>query len=176
MDFHCIYIYIYTTYFIFMYHLCLYIQNVYIHTHSKSLKVTYEPSSCDFQRCECVFTCPITCKHVVSHVLSMHSLQVVVFCSFTVQPRVEYSLQCLSFKPRMSRSKHNSTGDVDSTTICSCTVLLYFSRYCPIRFLEFIFLCVFFMYYLCEKYYKLIIVQYYIPNCVSWVPRLSLLD
>ena len=174
MDFLCIYIYIYTTYFIFMYHLCLYIQNVYIHTHSKSLKVTYEPSSCDFQRCECVFTCPIT--QVASHVLSMHSLQVVVFCSFTVQPRVEYSLQCLSFKPRMSRSKHNSTGDVDSTTICSCTVLLYFSRYCPIRFLEFIFLCVFFMYYLCEKYYKLIIVQYYIPNCVSWVPRLALLD
>ena len=32
------------------------------------------------------------------------------------------------------------------------------------------------MYYLCEKYYKPIIVQYYIANCVSWVPRLTLLD
>ena len=32
------------------------------------------------------------------------------------------------------------------------------------------------MYYLCEKYYKPITVQYYIANCVSWVPRLTLLD
>ena len=32
------------------------------------------------------------------------------------------------------------------------------------------------MYYLCEKYYKPIIVQYYIADCVSWVPRLTLLD
>ena len=34
----------------------------------------------------------------------------------------------------------------------------------------------FFTYYLCEKYYKLITVQYYIADCVSWVPRLSLLE
>ena len=32
------------------------------------------------------------------------------------------------------------------------------------------------MYYLCEKYCKLITVQYYIADCVSWVPRLTLLD
>ena len=32
------------------------------------------------------------------------------------------------------------------------------------------------MYYLCEKYYKPITVQYYIANCVSWVPKLTLLD
>ena len=32
------------------------------------------------------------------------------------------------------------------------------------------------MYYLCEKHYKPIAVQYYIANCVSWVPRLTLLD
>ena len=31
------------------------------------------------------------------------------------------------------------------------------------------------MYYLCEKYYESIIVQYYIADCVSWVPRLTLL-
>ena len=35
---------------------------------------------------------------------------------------------------------------------------------------------VFLMYYLCEKYYKPITVQYYIAYCVSWVPRLTLLD
>ena len=32
------------------------------------------------------------------------------------------------------------------------------------------------MYYLCEKYYKPITLQYYIADCVSWVPRLTLLD
>ena len=32
------------------------------------------------------------------------------------------------------------------------------------------------MYYLCEKYYKPIRVQYYIADCVSWVLRLTLLD
>ena len=32
------------------------------------------------------------------------------------------------------------------------------------------------MYYLCEKYYKPITVEYYIADCVSWVPRLILLD
>ena len=38
------------------------------------------------------------------------------------------------------------------------------------------FVCLFFMYYLCEKCYKPITVQYYIADCVSWVPRLTLLD
>ena len=32
------------------------------------------------------------------------------------------------------------------------------------------------MYHLCEKYYKPIAVQYYIADCVSWVPRPTLLD
>ena len=32
------------------------------------------------------------------------------------------------------------------------------------------------MYYLSEKYYKHIRVQYYIADCVSWIPRLTLLD
>ena len=31
------------------------------------------------------------------------------------------------------------------------------------------------MYYLCEKYYKPSIVQYYIARCVSWVSRVTLL-
>ena len=32
------------------------------------------------------------------------------------------------------------------------------------------------MYYLCEKYYEPITVQYYIADCVSCVPRLTLLN
>ena len=38
------------------------------------------------------------------------------------------------------------------------------------------FLCLSFVHYLCEKYYKPITVQYYIADCGSWVPRLTLLD
>ena len=39
--------------------------------------------------------------------------------------------------------------------------------------------CLFFVfvfYVLCEKYYRAIIMQYYIADCVSWVPRLTFLD
>ena len=32
------------------------------------------------------------------------------------------------------------------------------------------------MYCLCEKYYNPITIQHYIADCVSWVPRLTLLD
>ena len=32
------------------------------------------------------------------------------------------------------------------------------------------------MYYSCEKYFKPITIQYYTADCVSWVPRLTLLD
>ena len=31
-------------------------------------------------------------------------------------------------------------------------------------------------FHLCEKYYKLITIQYNIAYCVSWVPRLTLTD
>ena len=47
--------------------------------------------------------------------------------------------------------------------------------YCKIQNGFFIF-CVCLLYYLCEKYYKPMTVQYYIANCISWVPRLTLLD
>ena len=57
-----------------------------------------------------------------------------------------------------------------------CSVLLYFSRYCTVRLKTFSFFVCFLMYYLCEKYYKPITIQYYIADCVSWVPRLTLLD
>ena len=39
-----------------------------------------------------------------------------------------------------------------------------------------LFLCLLFMDYLGEKYYKPISVWYYVADCVSWVPRLILLD
>ena len=68
----------------------------------------------------------------------------------------------------MSRSEHKSSDDVAGTTV------LFKVLYYKIKNVSFIFLC-FLMYYLCEKYYKPIVVQYYITNCVSWVPSLTLL-
>ena len=38
------------------------------------------------------------------------------------------------------------------------------------------FLCFFLMYHLCEEYYDLLQYGTIQPNCVSWVPRLTLLD
>ena len=51
-----------------------------------------------------------------------------------------------------------------------CTTVLFKVLYCKMK------KCLFFMYYLCEKYYKPITVQYCIANCVNWVSRLTLLD
>ena len=54
--------------------------------------------------------------------------------------------------------------------------------YIPLYFLKnyykrewnvFFIFCLFFMYYLCEQYYKPVIEQYYIADCISWVPRLT---
>ena len=57
-----------------------------------------------------------------------------------------------------------------------CTVLLYFSGYCTVRLKMFSLFFMFFMYYLCEKYHKPIIIQNCITDCLSWIPRLILLD
>ena len=69
----------------------------------------------------------------------------------------------------MSGSKRKSSGDVAGTTV------LFKVLYYKIKNV-FIIFCLFFMYYLCEKYCKPITVQYHIANCVCWIPRLILLD
>ena len=98
----------------------------------------------------------------------MHPLQVVLLlCTFLYSTLYSTVVQYLYFKPKMSRSKHKSSSDVAGATV-HFKVL-----YCKIKIL---FLCLFFMYYLCEKYYKPIIVQYYIADCVSWPSRLTFLD
>lgn len=48
--------------------------------------------------------------------------------------------------------------------------------YCTTELFEVTYYCLFVIYCLCEKYYKLTTVEYYMANCVSWVPRLTLLD
>ena len=58
----------------------------------------------------------------------------------------------------------------------SCTTVLFKVLYCKTNNVFFIFVCLFFMYYLFKNYYKPVTVPYYIVICVSWVPRLTLLD
>ena len=68
----------------------------------------------------------------------------------------------------MARSKHKNSGDVAGTAV------LFKVLYCKIKNISFIF-CVCFI---CIIYVKYIIniVQCYIADCVSWVPRLTLLE
>ena len=58
----------------------------------------------------------------------------------------------------------------------SCCTVLFKVLYSKIKNVFFVFGVCFFMHYLCEKYYKRITIQYYMANCISWVPRLTLLD
>ena len=82
-------------------------------------------------------------------------------------------IKYLYFKPRVSGSKPKSSGGVAGTAkkchLMYCTTTVLFKiLYCKIKYFS-----VFFMYYLCEKYYKPITV---IADCVSGVPSLTLLD
>ena len=64
----------------------------------------------------------------------------------------------------MPRSKLKSRGDVTGTTVL-LKVLHYKSKN-----VFFTFSCLFFiMYYLCEKYYIPINVQYYVADCVRYL-------
>ena len=110
----------------------------------------------NFQRYECVSRVQ-SCKLVHTSGIHCHvhasSTSGCAFVYFTVLCRVQqYSI--FYFKPSMSGSKRKSSSDVAGTAV--------------------LFKVCFFMYYLCERYYKPITVQYYIANCVSWVPRLTL--
>ena len=70
----------------------------------------------------------------------------------------------------MSRSQCKSGGDVAGT------IVLLKVLYCKNKNAFSISCVCFFMCYLLGKYYKPITVQYDIADCVSWVPRLTLLD
>ena len=76
------------------------------------------------------------------------------------------------FLPGKSYGKRSPWGRKESDSIERLT-----HTHCRINNVCFLVcVCLFFMYYLCEKYYKPIIVQFYIADLVSWVPRLTLLD
>ena len=77
--------------------------------------------------------------------------------------------------PPVSKSSRLFTWCQPLNASCG-TVPQHFSRHCAVRLKMFYFLCPFFIYCLCEKYYKPITGQCYIANCVSWVPRLTLVN
>ena len=96
--------------------------------------------------------------------------------------RAERFHRSLTLPYRMFPTYETSGRELSKMRMCmpalcaSCgTVLLCFSRYCTVRLKMFIFRACFLVYVLCENYYKPITVQSYQADCVSWVPRLTLL-
>ena len=83
-------------------------------------------------------------------------------------------LQLYHLSPSLPPPISNSSCMFNSSP-CMPVLVLFKVLYCRILNVLF-FVCLFSTYYLCEKYYKSITVQYYIVNCISWVPRLTLVD
>ena len=100
-------------------------------------------------------------------VTCVHPLQVVVLLC-TLQYCTEYSSIVSLFQAQDVQKQASKPVGVAGTTV------FFKALYCKIKSLFFIFcVCLFFMYYLREKYYKPIPLQYYRADCVSWVPRLT---
>ena len=99
---------------------------------------------------------------------------------------VNFILLKKSLPERLEARQHGPTAlflPVHSMPVLVCQLLyctitvLFKVLYCKIKNVFFIFrVCLFVCIILCEKYYKPITVQYYIADCVSWVPRLTLVD
>ena len=94
-----------------------------------------------------------------------------IFCRrpdmfLTLQTRVS----CYNYS-KYPTWEHSSS---ELSKIWTCPV--YQLLYCTVRFKMFYLLSLFLKYYLCEKYYKPITVQYHIADRVSWISRLTLFD
>ena len=124
----------------------------------------------NFQRCECVFH---QCQVWVKLQLALHLLLLMILQLYHLPS---------SLPPPVSNSSCLFTQCPPLYASC-CTVttvlfkVLYCKMYCTVlKNVFFIFCVCFFMYHLYEKYYKPITVEYNIADCISWVPRLTLLD
>ena len=106
--------------------------------------------------CSCVWYCTL------SHVCILYkwfSFFLILYCKYCI----EYS-SIVSINPKMSQSV--SSGDVSGDTVIF--KLLYY------KIKNVYFLCLFSMYICVKSIVNL--VQYYLADCVTWVPRLILLD
>ena len=125
---------------------------------------TYKHSNCELSETQmCIWfqqgtkTCVINIRQVWNC-----SLPSISYCWWSFSSPISHLLQSVTLL---------------ACTLDACwTVRLYFSRYCTVRFKIFSLLFVFVFMQLCETCYKSMTVQHYIANCVSWVPRLTLLD
>ena len=115
---------------------------------------THKPSSCElFQRCDCAFH---QCQVWMKLQLAFHHLLLTILQLSHASP------------PFLHQSVTLHAFSLNASPYMPVVVLPYFSRYCTIRFKMYpLFFVCFLMYYLCEKYYKPITVQYYTTDCVS---------
>ena len=121
---------------------------------SGSRRVTLSPlymhlQVANFQRCECASSSseepePEPSTSGVSKIAALRLLLLTILQLYHLPPPLP---------PPVSNSSCLFTRCQPLYASC-CTVLLYFSRYCTVRLKMFYFLCFFFMYYLCEKYYR----------------------
>ena len=74
----------------------------------------------------------------------------------------------------LSVAKFQRCKHVPLCRLLYCATVLFKVLFCKIT--QFYLSLVFVTYYLYGKYYKSITIQYCIADCVSWVPRLTLLD
>ena len=119
----------------------------------------------NFQRCEHKFD---RCHTWVKFQLALHLLSLTILQLYDLPPPPPPSVSNSSWLFIQSQLLYASY----------CTVLLYFPRYCTIRSKNvFPTFCVFFLCITCVKWI-INLLQYstVIVNCVSWVPRLTLLD
>ena len=118
---------------------------------------TYERSGCELSKMR---TCIRTSSHrspCVWHALSQacNTYKCLCFCVlYDIVSSTVLQYYCSIITVVLLQYYYSITAKYYSST------LYYFSKYSTERLKIFYFLCLFFMYYLCEKYYKPIIVQY----------------
>ena len=82
---------------------------------------------------------------------------------------IKYNRAVSVFQAQMPRSKQKSSSGVDGTA-------LYILKYYNCKIKNALVLCLLSTYYLCEKYYKPITVEYYKVNCDSWTQLMDLIS
>ena len=112
---------------------------------------------------------------ITLHVYTTFSLSIQLSKNIWVVPYFGYSKTPTYVPSSCELSKMRTCTPAPVCQLLYCTTVLFKVLYCKITNVYF-FVCFLCTYYLCEKYYKPIIVQYYIADCVSWVPRLILLE
>ena len=130
---------------------------------------TYEPSSCKLSKmrmCVCMLK-SLKAVHVSGvHCHGLHPLQVAV--QLALRLLLLMTLQLYHLPPPFPPPSVTLLAcSLDASPWCQllhCTTVLFEVLYCKMKNVYF------FMSYLCEKYYKSITVQYYMADCVSWVP------